>query len=325
MTASDHTRAADGLLFASELTRGFGTDLRPRGLIRAGRLYRVARGQYIDATAWANLTADDRYVVRVAGAARARSASMVVSHQSAAALWGLPLLDGRTADVHFTIERASGGRSDPGIRKHAVGIDAEDVVTLDGLLVTSIARTVVDIAATLDLTAAVVVADRALHLDRFGHEAPLATREELFGVIERSLPLRGSVRARAVIAFGTHLSGSPGESASRVNIALNGFPEPVLQQTFTIDGREYDTDFYWREQDAIGESDGRGKYFEARYRRGRSPEDVHFAEKTREDALRRKVRAFTRWDFQTGMSQQRLRRRLLELDLPVGRPRLLRH
>jgi len=325
MTASEITRVADGLMFASEITRGFGADLRPRGLIRAGRLHRVARGQYIDATTWGNLGPDDRYVVRVIGAARARGGSMVVSHQSAAALWGLPLLEGRTADVHFTIDRSSGGRSDPGIRKHALGIDTGDVVMLDGLLVTSVARTVVDIGATLDLTASVVVADRALHVDRFARLAPLATREELFEVLERSLPLRGSIRARAVIAFATHLSGSPGESGSRVNIALNGFPEPILQQKFSVDGREYDTDFYWREQDAIGESDGKGKYFEARYLQGRSLEEVLFAEKTREDALRRKVRAFTRWDFLTGMSQPRLRRRLLELDLPVGSPRLRGH
>ena len=42
------------------------------------------------------------------------------------------------------------------------------------------------------------------------------------------LPFRGSARAKAVIDLSSHLAGSPNESASRVNIALDGFSEPVL-------------------------------------------------------------------------------------------------
>jgi hypothetical protein len=46
------------------------------------------------------------------------------------------------------------------------------------------------------------------------------------------------------------------------------------------------------------------------------------AEKDREDAIRRKVTAFARWNSAIATSQYRLRERLIELGLPPGRPRL---
>ena len=44
----------------------------------------------------------------------------------------------------------------------------------------------------------------------------------LLATLERMLPFRGSVRARALIEFGTHLSGSTGESGSRDPTLLDG-------------------------------------------------------------------------------------------------------
>ena len=85
-----------------------------------------------------------------------------------------------------------------------------------------------------------------------------------------------------------------------------------------------ETDFYWREYDSVGECDGRGKYFDPVMLDGRSSAEVVYAEKSREDGIRRQVRGFTRWDTSTGLNQYRLRARLLELGLPAGRPRLIR-
>lgn len=324
MSLPTFTDDADGLILASDVGAAFGEGVRLRRLEERGKLHRVARGQYFEAEAWAKLSEDEQYAAKVRGAARARGGAVVVSHQSAAVLWGLPLLAPWPNEVHFTIDRTSGGRSDPGIRKHATGIDARDVVTLDGLLVTSPARTAVDIAASVDLKSAVSAVDRALLVDPFDRVPPLTTRDELHSVLEHALPFRGSVRARAVLAFGTHLSGSPAESGSRVNIALNGFPEPALQRRFVIDGEVYYTDFYWPDENAIGECDGKNKYSDPRFLNGRTVAQAHYDEKIREDHLRRLVTGFTRWDFPTGMSQPRLRRRLLELGLPTGRPRLSR-
>jgi hypothetical protein len=235
---------------------------------------------------------------------------------------GLPMLAAWPAEVHLLVERSSGGRSKPGIRKHALGLTAEDVTVIDGLQVTTVPRTVVDLSATVDLKSAVAAVDRALLVDPHRGFSPLTTKAELLETWERMLPFRGSVRAHAIIEFGTDKSGSPLESGSRVNIALSGFPEPELQHPFIIDGDYYEADFYWRQFNAVGEADGRGKYRDPRMLAGRSAEEVVYLEKLREDAIRRVVSRFTRWDFPIGMNQYRLRSRLLQLGLPMSRPRL---
>lgn len=314
----------DGLILASDLGNAFGVDFRLRRESSRGRLQRVSRGLYYPSARWDQLRDDERYLIRVRGAALTRRGQAVLCHQSAAVLWGLPMLVGWPNEVHLLVERASGGRSDPGVRCHALGVDARDVTTTDGLLVTTIERTVVDLAATLDLKSAVALVDRALYQDRFGRTPTLTTKDALLATLERMLPFRGSRRARAIIQFATHLSGSPAESASRVNIALSGFPEPELQHPFIVDGKECETDFYWREIDSAGECDGKVKYFNPEYLAGRSPEQVQYDEKQREDGIRRQVHGFGRWPASVGMSQFSLRRRLLELGLRPAPQRVLR-
>ncbi|MEC5152217.1 hypothetical protein [Cryobacterium sp. GrIS_2_6] len=313
---------ADHLLSVADYQHSFDADLRLRRRAERGDFERVRRGLYFPRDRWQSLTADMQYSVRVQAAAAARHVDSVVSHHSAAVLLGLPFLFGPPQDVHFIVPRAGGGRSDPGVRKHAVGIDSRDVVIVNGLRTTSVARTVIDLSATLDLMSAVAIADRALYVDRQRKEPPLTTKAELFEVWQRMLPFRGSARARAVIEFATDLAGSPNESASRVNIALNGFPAPVLQHPFVVDGKEVFVDFYFPDEDKVGEADGKIKYFDPVMRDGRTPEEVLWDEKRREDGVRRQVHGFTRWGFSIAVSRMRLRGRLLELGLPVRRPGL---
>lgn len=256
----------------------------------------------------------------VRGKGLSRGEGFVVSHQSAAVLWGLPSIGPWPDDVHFLTRRSSGGRSYPGVRKHALGFSAHDIAVLDGVKVTTAARTAVDLAASLPLIAAVAAVDRVLFVDPTGRVDPLATRAELLATWQRMLPFPGSVRARAVIEFGTHLAGSVLESGSRVNMAICGFPEPELQHPFIIGGRTVRPDFFWPDYSAIGEADGRVKYMDERMLAGRTPADAVIDEKNREDALRRQVRAFTRWDYAVGMDAQRLRARLLGLGLPLVAP-----
>ncbi|MGO4691343.1 hypothetical protein [Glaciibacter sp. 2TAF33] len=311
-----------GLILSSDIRSALGADFRLRRQAESGRFHRVSRGVYFDARNWAELNVDQRYALRVRGAALERRGTVALSHHSAAVLWGLPILVPWPAEVHFITDRAAGGRSNPGIRRHTLGLTGEDVTEIDGLLLTTVNRTVVDLAATIDLKSGVAVVDRALLVDRRGRYAPLTTKAELRATWERMLPFRGSTRARAIIEFGTHLSGSPLESGSRVNIALSGFPEPELQHPFSIEGSSYETDFYWRDFDAVGEADGRGKYFDPRMLAGKSTGEAIFLEKEREDAIRREVKLFTRWNASIGLNQAHLRSRLVNMGLPTGRRRL---
>ena len=310
------------LLLAGDYRRAFGADLRLRRGAERGQLHRLGWGQYAPAAVWAGLDRDQRYALRVRAAAQVRGGTLPLSHQSAAVLWGLPLLVAWPKEVHFLTERASGGRSDPGIRKHAVGFDARDVEMHDGVLVTSVARTVIELATTVDLRSAVAAADRALAVDRTGRTKPLTDRATLLETWQRMLPFRGSVRARTVIEFATTLSGSPDESASRVTIALAGFPEPELQHPFELEDRTVLTDFFWLFRRGVGESDGRIKYFDPVMLAGRTPAEVVYEEKLREDAIRSQVSGFVRWDHAIGMSVPRLTARLAHLGLTPGRPRL---
>ena len=310
------------LIFAADVRGAFGIDLRLRRAVERDELHRLNRGQYYPTADWRGLKAAERYAVKVHAAALSRRAPPPLSHYSSAVLWGLPIIGSWPDEVHFLSERKSGGRSYPGTRLHALGLDARDVVVHRGVLVTTVPRTVVDLAAVLELKSAVALIDSALAIDRFARRPPLTTKQELMETWERMLPFRGSVRARALIEFGTHLSGSTGESGSRVNIALNGFPEPVLQRQFVIDGCQYDTDFYWPDEDAVGECDGDSKYSDPALLQGRSPDQIVKAEKEREDRIRRRVSGFTRWDSSVALSRLRLRTRLLELGLPPGRSRL---
>lgn len=93
-------------------------------------------------------------------------------------------------------------------------------------------------------------------------------------------------------------SESPGESRSRALIHDLGFKPPSLQVPIQTDKGAYRVDFCWEEARVIGEFDGRVKYFDDRVLNGRDPREVLYAEKQREDALRRAGWIVIRWTWQ---------------------------
>lgn len=311
------------LVMAHELGRVITAEPLLRRELRAGRLVRLRRGVYMPSAAWESRGPDARYRALVRATALLQPTSPVMSHQSAAALWGLPVIGPWPAVVHVLIDRATGGRSDPGIRRHALGIDPDHVETIDGVHVTILARTVIEVAATSTLHSAVATADAALHIPRNG--TARLTRAELIEMWQSMLPFRGSRRAREVIEFAESGSDSPMESASRVTIALAGFPRPELQRRFVVEGREFFADFYWEEIDCIGECDGFGKYSNPTMLRGRTVTQAVLDEKRREDLLRSRVSRFVRWEGRDALDSAVIARRLTGAGLrPSIRSRTLR-
>ncbi|WP_162940062.1 hypothetical protein [Gryllotalpicola protaetiae] len=278
------------------------------GLIRLRRGLRFPDGE------WAALTPTERYRAFVAGVTQTFKKRPVLSHYSAAALWGLPIIGPWPREVHILVPHASGGRSDPGIRRHAIGVPEADVVDIDGFLVTSIARTVLDLATTAPMLTAIAAADAALWVPRGRGALPLVAKSEIWQLWS-TREFRGKRRAQELIQFADTGAESPLESASRVNIALAGFPQPVLQHRIEVDGREYWGDFYWPGADAWGEVDGLVKYVDPNDSDGVAAAEAVYREKLREDAVRRRVTRFARWDRGIAMSRTRLRRRLIELGL----------
>ncbi|MEO7373723.1 MAG: hypothetical protein ABIW36_07440, partial [Terrimesophilobacter sp.] len=286
------------LVYARDLRDGYETRQQHARSVNGGTETRVARGVYTSADLWKHLDATERYLAHVRAVAYTRRNRPVLSHWSAAAVHGLPIVGALPREVHTTIGRATGGRSRNGVVAHARLLADGDVVEVAGMLVTSIARTVLDVAAAGSFMVAVSIADSALHVDRFGRRPPLTTRRELFAMWERSKPHRGFVRAKSVLDFADTRADSPLESVSRVNMRIIGCPRPLLQSSFSdYLGFIGETDFDWPDYAILGEADGGLKYLDPAYRNGRSAEEVVRDEKVREDRLRALPRGFTRWDW----------------------------
>jgi hypothetical protein len=187
--------------------------------------------------------------------------------------------------------------------------------------VTSLARTVVDVAAASSLRRAIVIVDAALsgEKNRDGQWVrPPISKAELGYEIEMRGAIRGSRQLGWVLKFGDGLSGSPGESVSRLTMHQIGCPPPELQHTF----RDRDgvfvatTDFWWPNYNLTGEFDGRAKYMRTEFTRGRTPVEVVIDEKVREDALRALGPGMSRWVWEEALSAHALRLKLTRAGLP---------
>lgn len=156
----------------------------------------------------------------------------------------------------------------------------DDIVRLDGVRVTTVARTLFDIARSADPGVSVAMADTALR-------RAMVTPSELTHVLAANVGRPGVRRARRILEFGDGRSESVGESLTRVLLRRLGLPRPELQVDLTSpDGRFVArVDFLFDEFGTALEFDGKVKY-EKFLRSGESASDVVYREKLREDAIR---------------------------------------
>jgi hypothetical protein len=297
-----------------------GADARRfRRSVDRGQGARLRRGVFTTADRWAGLDSHERYLDRIRAVVATRRHDPVVSHQSAAALWGIPLSSAWPQAVHVLAVPASRVRSKNGVFVHRTPFDWDEIVELDGVLVTSPARTLLDLARTVSFEDAVVALDHAINPRRATPEV-LVYPEELSEQLAGCGSLRGSVKAQRAIDFARPNADNPGESRSRVAIFELGFPDPELQSRHRNPrGGWYYTDHEWLEFMLIGEFDGKGKYLKEEYRGGRSPGDVVYEEKIREDHLRAEGFTVVRWGWTELTDRGRLQRILRDAGLPVIR------
>ncbi|GAB3133132.1 hypothetical protein GCM10027289_22410 [Tsukamurella serpentis] len=201
----------------------------------------------------------------------------VLSHQSAAILWGLPMLAPDYSHVHSTIDhRHRGGFVSARRHVHPRPLPPQDVVLLEGLKVTSAARTAVDIAMSGDYEQALAVLDAARLVPRTPVGRPSVPRADLVRVIDELGPRTGREVALRALADSVTCSESVGESWSRARMIEWKLPMPELQCKFVVSGRTYYADFRWGP--LVGEFDGDGKYeSDADRRRYEKRRDSDFA------------------------------------------------
>lgn len=254
-----------------------------RSAVREGRITRVRRGSFIEAPAPRPGAA---HIARVRAAAHALGEGTVVSHISAAVLLGLPVPQSLLSSVWVTRPHSNGERT-PTLRAFRAPVADDERTVVQGVPVTSLARTVVDLARTVPFEWGVAAADATL---RQGVQ-PVALEQAL----DRARRRPGMRRARRVVAFADERAGSPGESLSRAHFLLQGVPAPVLQRVVrTASGIVVGLgDFGWEDERVIGEFDGALKYDGGLGR----PEDVIMAEKRREQAFRDEGWWLVRWGW----------------------------
>ena len=252
-----------------------------------------ARGELVALRPGAYVAADDprlddavaRHALAVRACAPGLPVDAAVSHVSAAVLHGLTVWGVALRRVHVTRDRPSGGRCTARRHLHTAELGGDDVTVVDGVVVTSVPRTLADLARTVPFEQALVTADAALH----GHRTTAAAFAD---AVDRSAGWPGSPKARRVVAAADPRSESVGETRSRIAIARAGLPAPTLQYEFPQIGAR--VDFYWEEFRTVGEFDGKVKYGRG-LRPGQDPGEVVYAEKCREDALRDLGEQVARW------------------------------
>lgn len=285
---------------------------RLAALAKRGELVRVVPGAYLEPRDWEGLDPRARHIALLRAVALTADRPVVFSHVSAAALWGLPIVGHLPSRADALGSRAQRG-STRFVRRHIE--PTRRFVEIDGLLVTELPRTVVDVARLPDLERSVAITDAALH--RAG-PAEQSMRDLLETELARVPTRHGSARARHVLDFADGRADSPGESVSRLTMDRLGLDSPVLQQEFPREGGgRWVVDFWWPEQGVIGEFDGAAKYLDPAWRGARSAEQVVLDEKRREDELRSGCRGFARWGWEEARSPARLAVRLRRAGLSV--------
>lgn len=171
----------------------------------------------------------------------------VLSHQAAAALWNLRPSAAQRIDV--TVPGRGGRASRPGLRLHRCALAPDETTTDDGIPVTCVARTLLDLAG--------VVARRALEraLDQ-AETLAILDLDALHATIARCRRRPGASRLRVVLAD-WHPDAVPTRSAledrALVAIAAAGLPRPI------VNGRVLglEVDLHWPAERVVVELDSR--------------------------------------------------------------------
>lgn len=283
--------------------------------VRAGEFMRLRLAIYVRAADWKAAKPEIRVVARARALALTAAAPPVASHETAAAAHGLPLYRADPRRVHVIAPDARPGAAG-GVIRHRGELTDGDVVEIDGLTVTSLARTVSDIARTASFEQAVTVADAALRQQfvsgpgEYDFDGAERFRQASLVIAQRSA--HGLTRARRVLDFADGHAQLPGESISRVRLREIGFR--VIELQVPVPGRgihPYFVDFGLEDAHAFGEFDGAIKYVDGKILDGRTSSQVFDEEKQREDWIRGTTqRPYARWGWPHLTTAADLRTRL---------------
>jgi predicted transcriptional regulator of viral defense system len=226
-----------------------GLGLTGRAIVKraaAGRLHRVHQTVY--SLTPGVMTERGKFMAAVL----ACGPDAVLSHRSAAYLWGLVDTWEEPIDVTAPNRR---GRSPDGVAAHRDGsLQPIDKTTLYGIPCTSVARTLLDFTgAVRDWEARKAVAQAEV--------LQILDKPKLRALLKRSRRRRGVARLRLILDTINPQTKRTRSELERLFLAMcskRSVPEPEVNVWLSApDGRRYQADFLWRDSRLIVEADSR--------------------------------------------------------------------
>jgi predicted transcriptional regulator of viral defense system len=209
--------------------------------VGAGRLHRLHHGVY--AVGHTVLKREGRWLAAVL----ACGDTAVLSHRSAAAHWGLLQSEATRTDV-TTLRTRAGNATIRLHRSHS--LIACDTDTHQGIPITSVARTLLDLAATVRPDRLERALAQAEHLELYDHRA-------ITELLARSNGHRGQKALAEATALDPKLTRSEWEIRLLKLVRAAGLPEPLVNLALDApDHGECKPDFHWPSHNLIVETDG---------------------------------------------------------------------
>lgn len=200
--------------------------------LRTGRLHRLHRGVY--AVGHPVISREGRWMAAVLASGQ----GAVLSHRSAATLWGMLAPSSRAIEV--TTPRKS--RSRGSIHRHFAVLPADEVTEHRGIPVTTVPRTLFDLAAS----SSVDVVEHALRESEY---LRLHDRLSLPDLLARHPGRRGSTTVRECLGRRRDLPAGRARSWLELEflpfLRRNGLPRPQLNVWLQVGGRSIQVDCLW--------------------------------------------------------------------------------
>jgi hypothetical protein len=265
----------------------------------------VRRGAYVERTLWDSLDVHDgRARLRDLAAHLTMTTEHLMSHDSAARTLRLPMLRPKEELVHITRYGVGGTRTEHGVKHHMTRLGLLNTRMIDGMRITGLARTAVDIAREHGFTSGTVACDAAL-------ERGLVI-EDLEAELVPMWCWPEVTQARAAVAHARAGAETPGETRLPLRVVelAIGAPEPqfpvrIGESTAWTDLRvgchvfEFDGRIKYRGTDEGGLAD-------------RPVNDILWDERTRERMICAEGLGMSRvtWDELLGVRRERTKARL---------------
>jgi hypothetical protein len=250
-------------------------------LLRQGVWCRIRRGYYTFTDTWKGLDATGRHRVRSRAVVDSLGSNVCLSHVSALVVldietWGIDL-----SKVHVTRLDKGAGRVEGDVVHHVGRVPDDDVVEIDGMRVMVADRALIEAASLASGEGALVAFESGLYRKK-------TTHDDLRARFEQMEHWPHTQHLHVPIRMASDQSQSVGESRGNWLFWAHRLPRPEQQfEVYDDDGVLVGTcDWAWPEHETLGEFDGHLKYYRL-LAAGQQPGDVVFAEKQREDLLRR--------------------------------------